>query len=268
MPHHNYLMESDEEALRLDLKTDQDEVENQARWAGINPGMRVADLGCGSGKTSYVLNKLVQPSGETLGIDFAEQRVKYAQDHYRDGNLKFLCKDIREPLNEIGMFDFIWIRFVLEYYRSTSFKILNNIFSILKPGGIICLIDLDHNCLNHFGMSRRLENAIFGVMHTLENRANFDPFVGRKLYSYLYDMGCTDIRVCLDSHHLIFGELNETEAFNWMKKVEVAGKKAGYPFEEYEKGYEEFFEEFKRFFSDPRRFTYTPVICCSGRKPN
>ena len=44
-------------------------------------------------------------------------------------------------------------------------------------------------------------------------------------------------------------------------------KKAGYHFEGYKDGYEEFFEEFKRFFSNPRRFTYTPVICCSGSKP-
>ena len=260
-------MESKDEAIRLDLKTHRNVVKKHALWAGIKPGMRIVDLGCGSGKTTFYLNKLVQPNGETLGVDFAEQRVEYAWTHYRAGNLKFLCKDIREPLDEIGIFDFIWIRFVLEYYRSTNFKILNNIFNILKPGGIICLIDLDHNCLNHFGMSRRLEKATYGIMRALENNADFDPFVGRKLYSYLYDMGCEDIRVCLDSHHLIFGELNEAEAFNWMKKVEVAGKKAGYPFEEYEKGYEEFFKEFKRFFSNPRRFTYTPVICCRGRKP-
>ena len=39
-----YLMESDEESLRLDMKTDPRDVESQARWAGIEPGMRVATL--------------------------------------------------------------------------------------------------------------------------------------------------------------------------------------------------------------------------------
>jgi hypothetical protein len=116
-------------------------------------------------------------------------------------------------------------------------------------------------------MSSRLEKATHGIMQALEMKADFDPYVGRKLYAYLYDLGCQAINVRLDPHHLIFGELKEVEAFNWIKKVETAGKKAGYHFEGYKDGYEEFFEEFKRFFSNPRRFTYTPVICCKGSKP-
>ena len=62
-----YLMESDEETLRLDLKTDVRLVEKQARWAGIKPGMRIADLGCGSGKTTSVLYHLTQPGGSAIG---------------------------------------------------------------------------------------------------------------------------------------------------------------------------------------------------------
>jgi hypothetical protein len=38
--HCGYLMESDEETLRLDMKTDGKTVEYQALWAGIKPGMR------------------------------------------------------------------------------------------------------------------------------------------------------------------------------------------------------------------------------------
>ena len=62
-------MESPDEALRLDLKADPKILQNQAIWAGIKPGMRVADLGCGPGKTSFYLNKLVKPNGKTIGID-------------------------------------------------------------------------------------------------------------------------------------------------------------------------------------------------------
>ena len=77
-----YLMESDEEALRLDIKTDAALVEKQALWAGIKPGMRVADLGCGAGKTTFHLNRLVQPNGQTVGVDIADQRIDYARKHY------------------------------------------------------------------------------------------------------------------------------------------------------------------------------------------
>jgi SAM-dependent methyltransferase len=234
-------MESEEESIRLDLKTDPKTIKKQAIWAGLKPGMRVADLGCGPGKTTFFLNKLVQPN--------------------------VLLGDIRNPLDNLGLFDFIWIRFVLEHYCSTSFDIVKNISSLLKPGGIICLIDLDYNCLRHFGLSDRLNIAICEIMKNLEKKADFDPYVGIKLYSFLFDLGYQDIDVSLDAHHLIFGELKETDEFNWRKKVEIAGKNSGYKFEEYERGYEEFFEEFKQFFSDPRRFTYTPIISCRGCKP-
>ena len=267
MTDRNYLMESEEEALRLDLKTDSEVVKRHALWAGIKPGMRVADLGCGSGKTSYHLNKLVRPNGETLGLDFAQQRITYAKANYSDQGLEFLCKDIRKPLIQIGMFDFVWVRFVLEYYLATSFDIIKNIYSILKPGGIICLIDLDYNCLSHFKMPPRLEKAMQGIMKTLEANADFDPYIGRKLYSFLYELECQEIDIHLDAHHLIFGQLKETDAFNWMKKVEIAAKNSGYQFEDYSGGYPEFFEEFQNFFNDPGRFTYTPVICCRGYKP-
>lgn len=260
-------MESDEETLRLDLKTDAKIVEQQALWAGIKPGMRVADLGFGSGKTTFYLHKLVQPNGEVVGVDFAKDRIKYSKKYYNKKGIKYILRDIRDPLDDLGMFDFIWVRFVLEYHRSKSFDIVKNISRILKPGGILCLIDLDYNCLSHFGLSDRLNRALQGIMKALEHAADFDPYVGIKLYSFLYDLGYKDIDASIAPHHLIFGELKDIDAFNWTKKIEIAAKKSGYDFLEYEGGFEEFSEECKRFFSDPRRFTYTPVISCRGCKP-
>jgi len=261
-----YIMEHDEEAIRLDIKTDIKTVNRQALWAGLQPGMRVADIGCGSGITTSFLHKMVQPDGEIIGIDFSETRIRHAIGHYGRNGIDFICKDIHEPLHGLGEFDFIWVRFLLEYHRSRSSDIVNNLLGSLKAGGILCLIDLDYNCLSHFGLSPRLQNSINGIMETLEKSFDFDPYAGRKLYSYLYDIGCKDIDVDITYHHLIYGELNETDAYNWTKKVEVAAKTSGYSFDEYKGGYDEFFEEFKSFFSDPRRFTYTPIISCRGRK--
>jgi hypothetical protein len=102
----------------------------------------------------------------------------------------------------------------------------------------------------------------------LEEHADFDPYAGIKLYSFLYDLDYKDIEVNLAPHHLIYGELNQVDEFNWVQKVEIAVRNSGYTFNEYQGGYEEFTEEFKSFFSDPRRFTYTPIISCRGVKPN
>jgi len=266
MAQHRYLMESEEESIRLDLKTDPRTIQKQARWAGVQAGQRVGDLGCGPGKTSYYLNRLVQPGGSTLGIDISPIRIDHAKNHYQASGLDFAVGDIRQSLEPYGEFDFIWIRFVLEHHRSSGFEIVRNVSSALKPGGILCLIDLDYNCLSHFGLSPRLEETLKGLMHHLEQRGDFDPYVGRKLYSFLYDLGFGEIRVSLSAHHLIYGPIKHNDLFNWTKKVEIAAKRSGYPFKEFEDGFEGFYSEFHSFFHDPRRFTYTPILCCRGKK--
>jgi SAM-dependent methyltransferase len=262
-----YLMENDEEALRLDLKTVTADVERQALWAGVQSGMRVADISCGSGKTTSVLHGLVQPGGTAVGIDRSERRIMFAQSHYGRDGIEFRCKDIRESLDDLGAFDFVWVRFFLEYYRSISYELVRNIATIVKPGGILCLIDLDHNSLNHYGLSDQLEQTLYDIARISAEKADFDPYAGRKLYSHLYRLGFTDIQAHVEAHHLIYGTLNERDAFNWAKKVEVSAANLGYSFDTYPGGFEEYQAEFKRFFNDPGRFTYTPLICCRGRRP-
>lgn len=265
--HLDYLMENDEEIARLEVKTDIKAVHQQASWAGIKPGMRVADIGCGPGKTSSALLDLVKPGGEVVGIDIAAQRVAYAEEKYGTTGLTFKHRNAIKPLDDLGLFDFVWVRFLLEYHRKRAFQIVQNLSRITKPGGIICLIDLDHNCLNHYGCPERLDKAMRRVMEHVEQTADFDAHVGIKLYSFLYDLEYESLDVTMTAHHLIFGELNDIDEFNWTKKVEVAAKNSGYHFEDYPGGYDEFYEEFKTFFASPRRFTYTPLIACRGVKP-
>ncbi len=263
----NYLMESEDEALRLDLKTDRSAVSRQARWAGIRPGMRVADLGCGSGKTTAVLQELVQPGGQAVGVDLSDKRIEYAAREYGHTGATFIPADIRAPGDGLGTFDAVWVRFVLEYYRAESASIVRTVASLLKPGGLLCLLDLDNNCLCHHEMPPRLERAMHEIMGALSARANFDPYAGRRLYAHLYDSGFEDIAVTVEGHHLIYGDLRDSDAFNWMKKIEVAPQRIGYRFPEFPGGYEEFREEFERFFADPRRFTYSPLVIAVGKKP-
>jgi SAM-dependent methyltransferase len=250
------------------MKTRSEVVEEQALFAGIKPGMRVIDIGCGSGKTTSVLHGLAQPGGKVIGIDISAGRVDFARDHYGREGIEFVCRDMRDPLDDLGEFDFLWIRFVLEYYRAEAWSMVQHVIKVLKPGGIICLIDLDYNCMSHFEMPERLEKTTQELIEMVEAKANFDPYVGRKLYSYVYKLDFTDIRVRLGAHHLIYGNLGAVDAYNWAKKMEVAGKKISFDFHRYSSGYEEFAEEFHSFFNDPGRFTYTPVISVCGHKNN
>ena len=124
MPSNKYLMEHEEETLRLELKTDLNVVRKQATWAGLEPGMQVADIGCGPGITTSILHELVAPNGKTVGIDFSDQRIQYAKDNYKNDGLEFVCRDIREPLEDLGEFDVIWVRFIFEYYLNGSLDMI------------------------------------------------------------------------------------------------------------------------------------------------
>jgi ubiquinone/menaquinone biosynthesis C-methylase UbiE len=260
-----YLMENEAEIRRLEMKTEAAVVEAFATRAGLAPGMRVVDVACGAGVTTSILAGLVGETGSAVGVDASPERIRYAQDRYGNSNTSFAVRDFLQPIEELGSFDFAWVRFALEYFRAESFDIVRTVSSLLSKGGILCLVDLDHNCLNHWGMSPRLETALIAAMRYLEEHANFDPYAGRKLYSHLYRLGYSEIRVELGAHHLIYGELQSVDEYNWIRKIEVLSGKLDARLPGYADA-GEFLDDFRTFFQDPGRFTYTPVISAWGRK--
>jgi len=267
-PSDTYLMESTEETFRLEIKTDPESVRQQALWCGAKPGMRVLDVGCGPGKTTSILYEMVQPGGSAVGIDMSLDRISHAKSHYgRQSGIDFTVCNLKEPLISIGQFDLIWVRFVLEYFREESYDIIRNLSEALKPGGYLCLLDLDYNCLSHHELPPMIQDLLPKLMNRLEEECNFDAYAGRKLYSYLFDHGFNNIQVNLMAHHLFFGSIKEADFFNWMKKIEIIVKRFEALFIDYPGGCEAFIDDFKRFLIDPRRFTYTPLIMCKGMKP-
>ncbi|MFC1883366.1 class I SAM-dependent methyltransferase [Thermodesulfobacteriota bacterium] len=264
----DYLMENLEEAIRLEVKTDAQAVLKQAKWCGLKPRQRVLDAGCGSGLVTSILYTMIQPSGQILGLDSSKERIQYAKKKYSSTpSIDFQQHNLIDPLDGFEKFDIIWVRFLLEYYRKESRDIVENLSRCLKPGGYLCLLDLDHNSLNHFELPSNMTRILHRIIDKLEHEFNFDPYVGRKLYAYLYDLGFENIQMDLTAHHLIYGEIKGSDRFNWFKKVEVATEKTLDLFEDYPGNHEAFFRDFEAFFMNPRRFTYTPLIMCKGAKP-
>ena len=262
-----YFPESHNELDRLVSKTDRQTVKEQAQWAGLKPGMRVLDIGCGPGITTSSLAEIVGPEGSVVGIDRSDDRLTYARNSCNGGNITYVQRNFFADLNDLGQFDFIWARFILEYFLAESFQLVRHVVQTLKPGGICCLADLDYNCLNHYGSSERLAKTIQNIGEAQMQNNNFDPFVGRKLFTYLHDLRFEEIKVDIQIHHMVYGELSEFDKSNWWHKIEVAGRRSGWPFDEYEDGFAGFEKEFMEYFSDPRRFVYTPLILARGVKP-
>jgi ubiquinone/menaquinone biosynthesis C-methylase UbiE len=265
----NYLMENSEEAIRLEIKTDTEAVRKQAEWCGIKPGMRVLDVGCGPGITTSILYKMIQPGGSIIGIDSSEDRIEYAKKYYGGkAGIYFHHCDLRTPLDDLGEFDLLWVRFVLEYFRTEGSDIVRHLKELVRTGGYLCLLDLDYNCLSHYEINAEMENVIRNLMKILDDIYNFDTFAGRKLYSYLYDNEFENIEVDVMANSLIYGNINDVAMFNWVKKAEmIASLELHDLFSDYSGGYDKFLSDFKEFLLDPRRFYYSPLILCKGMKP-
>jgi 2-polyprenyl-3-methyl-5-hydroxy-6-metoxy-1,4-benzoquinol methylase len=67
--------------------------------AGIGPGMRVLDIGCGTGDVSFLAARRVGPTGMVLGIDRAPEAVELAQRRARQAgltNVSFAVHDLSD----------------------------------------------------------------------------------------------------------------------------------------------------------------------------
>lgn len=106
--------------------------------AGLVPGMRVLDIGCGSGAMTCWIAQIVTESGKVIAIENDENQLNAARKRAEQlsiKNIEFkLCSayDI-DTLNQ--KFDFIYCRFVLHHLHKPK-DVIAKIFQVLKPNGI------------------------------------------------------------------------------------------------------------------------------------
>src|SRR5947209_7119050 len=132
----------DSELLRLDVQSEYYRLAtlDAMRWAGIVPGMRVLDIGCGSGGVSFAAAHLVGPTGSVLGMDVADAAIRAAQGHAdRLGlrNVRFEQGDLRTWDHE-DRFDAVVGRLVLMYLPDPV-AALTMLCSRLEPGGVVLI---------------------------------------------------------------------------------------------------------------------------------
>jgi arsenite methyltransferase len=107
-------------------------------------GLRVLDLGCGSGRDVYALAQLVGPTGEVVGVDMTEEQLAVAQRHqsfhveaFGYANVRFLHGYI-ERLDELGLeegsFDVIVSNCVVNLSPDKD-AVLRGVHRLLKEGG-------------------------------------------------------------------------------------------------------------------------------------
>jgi ubiquinone/menaquinone biosynthesis C-methylase UbiE len=171
--------------------------------AGITPGMRVLDIGSGSGDVALLAARYVGSGGTVIGVDRDPAQVAFAAQRAKaDGlaNVRFMTGDFREI--ELGPpVDAIIGRLVL-MYAADPLDALRRALRNLRAGGLIALqesvIDYDGpvlieplNCLaakaaewfragfKHAGVQPRMGMRLFGLMRAagLEPSVDIDMLV-------------------------------------------------------------------------------------------
>lgn len=167
--------------------------------AGLMPDMNVLDMGCGSGITSSYMAEYVH-AGSVLGVDLSETLIENAE-HLKQtrniSNLKFKVGDIYSLKPSGGEFDFIYCRFLFQHLKEPE-KALRNLAGILKPKGIMCIVDIDDSWLTLYPESEDVGSLISRSARS-QKADGGDRYVGRKLASYLYSAGFSEINTAVNT---------------------------------------------------------------------
>lgn len=113
--------------------------------AGIGPGMRVLDVGCGSGDVSFEVARLVGDTGEVIGIDQNDRALETARSQAKDLGLAqvvFASADVTAVPDELGSFDAIVGRRVLMYLPDPAMAVAA-LAAKLSPGGTMAFHEHD-----------------------------------------------------------------------------------------------------------------------------
>lgn len=116
--------------------------------AGITAGMRVLDVGCGSGDVALLAADLVGPSGEVIGADRATAAVDWATARgqaLQVRNVRFLEGDPTEMQFD-RQFDAVVGRLVLMYYPDPV-DAVRKLVGHVRDGGLVVFQEMDiANC--------------------------------------------------------------------------------------------------------------------------
>jgi SAM-dependent methyltransferase len=105
---------------------------------GIEPGMNVIDVGCGTGASSSMLAVMVAPKGRVTGVDFSRDMLDVARDRLKNiPNAEFILADA-ETLDECidTPVDSVLFNATIFLIPATS-RALESAHGILKKGGIV-----------------------------------------------------------------------------------------------------------------------------------
>lgn len=120
--------------------------EHALRLAGLRPGMRVLDVGCGPGDVSFIAARLVGAKGAVLGVDAAAGVCEVARTRAAErglANVRFQATAIADLAVDEPV-DAVIGRLILMHLRDPV-AALRHLAAMVRPGGLVmfCESDID-----------------------------------------------------------------------------------------------------------------------------
>jgi ubiquinone/menaquinone biosynthesis C-methylase UbiE len=192
-----------------------DHTEHALRLAGVRPGMRVLDVGCGPGDVSFVAARLVGSTGAVLGVDASSDVVELARARAAERGLSTVNFEQTTIANiAVDEVDAVIGRLILMHLPD-PISTLRQFAGLVRPGGLIAFCEFDIGAARSIPespLSRALVDAIARVFQG----AGLDPAFGAALHTLFRRAGLGVPQLTIAAP---VGTANDTEV--WAYAVEV-----------------------------------------------
>jgi SAM-dependent methyltransferase len=174
-----------------------DYTEHALRLAGLRPGMRVLDVGCGPGDVSFVAAKLVGPSGTVLGVDAALEMIELARARAAEKCLSAV-RFTQAAIDAITLdepVDAVIGRLILMHLPDPA-ATLRHLSSCVRPGGVIAFSENDITAARSIPDMPLFGRVTAGIVRAFEAMGLSAQF-GTTLHSVFADAGLGAPRLTL-----------------------------------------------------------------------
>jgi SAM-dependent methyltransferase len=160
--------------------------------AGLSKGLRVADIGCGTGLVSLWIATQVGAEGRVVGVDMSCEQLKVAQANAAAAgltNVSFQEGSAYETNLPSGQFDMIYSRFLMCHISEPA-KALREMRALLKPDGILVCEDHDDGGIFSEPPTRAYQRLV-EISDAVNRARGLDSYIGLKLPRLVGEAGFT-----------------------------------------------------------------------------
>jgi len=185
----------------------------------LRDGLRVLDVGCGTGAISNGIAKLVGPRGCVIGIDNTEKFITSGQESYKETpNLELVHSDLFNYSNK-AHFDLIVSARTLQWLSHPK-EALIKMKSLLNPGGQISILDYNHEKLEWSPLPPERMQLFYQAFLKWRADAGMNNQIADDLADYFIEAGFHSIEV------FNADEIYKKEDHNFLERIGIWSKVA------------------------------------------